>query len=454
MNPMPKAARCVNGYIWLMLIVFPLFMWNGFLDIKESKALFYLIVTGVFFVVSAFLAGETDFPRFHLWREHKFYVLLLVIGAIGMLLSTEPASAFLGDRGRYNGLLTVIAYLAVGSMIVCYGRFRQTFIYGFEISGALVATLGILNHYGIDPLHVYDKIAKSSIKMYLSTFGHVNIYTSFLAILLPVYAVSFFCAKRRKWLAVHMAGYCLGCGALLVSGSDSGFLALGMLWLLLIIRSLRTKQGRKRVVSLLLAFALVAALVAVLNPGSGKKKKKLDSISKAILTLDFERIGAYFTFNDDWGSGRGFIWSRGLSYYSKLPLYKKAVGIGPDLLLPEMIDYCGDESLEKFDVYYDNMHNELLQDLLTYGAVGVLMLLIWWCQMLRRIWRRSCEDPLSLLVFVMMLCYSVQSLVNISTMSVKGILMVWVFLAIGQGCQGSPVNKGRLAATKSLAVEP
>lgn len=432
MNFMKKAGKLLDCYIYIIMIVFPLFMWNRFIDIKESKAIFFLVASGIFFVLTAFVAGKEKGRPFYLWKEHKFYLLFVGVGLIGLIFSDYPASAFTGDYGRYNGLLVAIVYLLVGSMIIAYGKFKEGFRYGFEISGAIVCLFGVLNHYGIDPLHVYDNILKKVAKMYLSTFGHVNIYTSFLAILLPVYAVSFYTAKKRWQKIVHMAGYCFASYTLLVSGSDSGYLALAALWGVLIVHSFCTKKGRKRVLALLLAFMVVTAVTGVihaLTSTSTGKKKKLDSISKAIITLDFERVSAYFDYNDDWGNGRGFIWNRGLAYYQKLPLHQKLVGIGPDLLLPAMIDYCGEESKEKYDVYYDNMHNELFQYLITYGALGLVFLILWTVKTAKDIYKHAGSSPICLMVFTMMMCYGLQSLVNIETISVKGILIVWIFLA-------------------------
>lgn len=444
---MKKAGKVFDLYMYLIMIVFPLFMWRGFIDIKESKAVFFFAVSGLFFLLIAFLAGKEQARAFYLWKEHKFYLLFLATGFLGLLFSGYPVSAFIGDYGRYNGLLTAIVYLLIGSMIISYGKFKEGFRYAFEISGAVVCLLGVLNHYGIDPFHVYEHILKKVAKMYLSTFGHVNIYTSFLAILLPVYAVSFYTAKKKWQMIVHMAGYCLACYTLLVSGSDSGYLALLALFGVLGIRCLRTKTGRKRVLALLVVFAVVTAAtgaVRALTYQSTGKKKKLDSISKAILTLDFERVSAYFEYNDDWGNGRGFIWNRGLSYYMELPFYKKVIGIGPDMLLPAMIDYCGEESKEKFDVYYDNMHNEVFQYLITYGALGLLFLILWCGKMAWKIHKRAGENSMCLMVFTMMMCYGVQSLVNIGTISVKGILIVWIFMA------GTEIEDNRVDRRKSI----
>ncbi|MBQ8165874.1 MAG: O-antigen ligase family protein, partial [Lachnospiraceae bacterium] len=79
-----------------------------------------------------------------------------------------------------------------------------------------------------------------------------------------------------------------------------------------------------------------------------------------------------FTFNDKWGTYRGFVWSRAWNIFSDAPLVNKLFGYGNETFGVYMNAYYYDDMVNIVGKMYDNAHNELLQYLVTLGILGVI----------------------------------------------------------------------------------
>ena len=81
---------------------------------------------------------------------------------------------------------------------------------------------------------------------------------------------------------------------------------------------------------------------------------------------------AAFTFNDKWGTYRGFVWSRAWAIFEDASLANKLFGYGNETFGVYMNAYFYNDMKEIVGKIYDNAHNELLQYLITLGLFGVL----------------------------------------------------------------------------------
>ena len=84
----------------------------------------------------------------------------------------------------------------------------------------------MLNHYGIDPLGVYTEMREEQKVAFISTIGHMDFFSNYMAVAFVFFAVLFIMEKDRKravWTAVPMAaaGISIAC-----SPADTGFLAV------------------------------------------------------------------------------------------------------------------------------------------------------------------------------------------------------------------------------------
>ncbi len=79
----------------------------------------------------------------------------------------------------------------------------------------------------------------------------------------------------------------------------------------------------------------------------------------------------YFNWNNDWGNGRGLIWSFAVKVFTEEDLPHKLIGAGPDCLSSYMAAYYSEEA----ELYWGqkvltNAHNEWLNILLNGGLLG------------------------------------------------------------------------------------
>lgn len=70
----------------------------------------------------------------------------------------------------------------------------------------------------------------------------------------------------------------------------------------------------------------------------------------------------YYTFDRDWGNGRGLIWYRTFQMYKDLPLINKLLGIGIGTFYQRISPYT--------DLVLANAHNEWLTAFVEMGIFG------------------------------------------------------------------------------------
>ncbi|MCD7725342.1 MAG: O-antigen ligase family protein [Clostridiales bacterium] len=80
---------------------------------------------------------------------------------------------------------------------------------------------------------------------------------------------------------------------------------------------------------------------------------------------------SYFQWNDDWGNGRGRIWSFALKVYREENLLHKLFGVGPDCFNSYVTQYYSEEAALLWgEMLLTNAHNEWLNILINTGLLG------------------------------------------------------------------------------------
>ena len=126
-----------------------------------------------------------------------------------------------------------------------------------------------------------------------------------------------------------------------------------------------------------------------------------------------ESASRLLRFDENWGTHRGYYWIKSLGEYSGFNLVRKLFGTGPDTAYAVMQPYFA-EMLEKFDESMtDCVHNEYLNYLITQGALGLLSYLALLGSVFVRAIRRAKFNPVVLIFLSAVICYAVQSFVNL-----------------------------------------
>lgn len=229
-------------YVFLMLLVFPLFYNNNFIDIVRSKLAFYKVVTFIFagFAVLGMIAvgiegrkdkepkGKAAVPKKIIFAGIPKDMLFTGIFAAAILLSTVFSEyrkeAWLGTEGRRLGAMIMLLYLFVYLVTGRYLQMKKSLLWAFLASNTVVILLGILDFWGLDILHMYDNLASNQHTVFISTIGNVNVNAGYLCLILPVVMVLYFLCEDWRMRLVY--------GVFLGLGFYEGYATVSESWLL------------------------------------------------------------------------------------------------------------------------------------------------------------------------------------------------------------------------------
>ncbi len=136
----------------------------------------------------------------------------------------------------------------------------------------------------------------------------------------------------------------------------------------------------------------------------------------------------HLRLQDDFGSGRGYIWRTTIQSWFELPLWDKITGYGVNCYHMFIQQYGGAEVAEYFGgAMLVDAHNEFMQILTTMGLLGVAGYFGLLISTAVRAGRKVQEKP-ALLMGVLVVCsYLAQGLVNNPTV----FLTPYLFLMLG-----------------------
>lgn len=403
--------------------------------------------------------------------------------------------AFWGTSGRYNGVFLLTLYMAAYFLVTRYFEFKKWYLDAFLAVGILVCLFGITDYFQMDLLGFKRQMLPKQRNIYTSTFGNINTYTVYVAALMVVSTILFAaekCPKRMVWYYVNMV---IACFALIMGCSDNAYLSLAVLFGLAPLYLLRTKTGTSRylisvatfftvilcidainaayadmVIGIDSAFKIVASmsilpiLVAALWLLAGGatflfKKSSDDAMSPWVTRVWFgivilvvcavafafydatvlgnsKRYGAlasYVTFNDAWGTQRGYVWVRALEIWrDELTPLQKVFGYGADTfgLLMRMYD---EPHLQGGSyVVFDSVHNEYLHYLLTIGVFGMISYIALFVTAVRAMAGKVMEHPEVAAVMFAAIAYAVQALININLPIATPIILLLLFMGLSK----------------------
>jgi len=130
--------------------------------------------------------------------------------------------------------------------------------------------------------------------------------------------------------------------------------------------------------------------------------------------------------NDSFGTGRVWIWRRGM----RVILDRPVLGSGPDTFYYALSDFQ-DEAIELFGVRFDKAHNTFLQIAVCMGMPALLAYLVFLAGLLAPALKAASNRPLLAAFCAAVLSYLIQSFFQIDTPIDKPIL--WAALGVVAG---------------------
>lgn len=469
--------KVINIYVLFILGIYPFLMKNGFVDISKTKSDIFVIITGLVFLLCVLISLIKKDGKW-IYKKENWLILSIIISiGISTCSSMFPEYALTGEEGRYQGAIVCWTYGIAAFCILNFGSFKKYYIEVMILAGTIVSLIAILNFYEIDILGTLQRIKAYQRHAYISTIGNINIFAAYLSVVVPA-AVARLIVEKNKWKK-YVLYVCLFIlfGGMIASSCDSVYITLGTLFIGLPFFCLYDYEKRKCMSEILVIFGATIFVSSLINKtlvyplayvdGMNRHfadinlacaifiacvvvdiffamtKKMMDKVNKQtwqkgwlifIVVVGVVVSAIYVTnttFDFRWGSYRAFIWGQGLDFYIKQPLKEKLFGIGPDMIFPVFYRFYGYEGMmvDGF-AFYDNLHNEYLQYLVTIGLIGTILYVFSISRCFHRVYQNMKQSEDSFIVFMVMLCYVMQAFTNISMCCVTAVLFVLVFSSL------------------------
>ena len=134
-------------------------------------------------------------------------------------------------------------------------------------------------------------------------------------------------------------------------------------------------------------------------------------------------------FNDQWGTYRGMNWRMAMSYWNNdATLFAKIFGYGPDTYYIITMDRFFDFLYQNDYGYFDSVHNEYLEYMLTVGIAGLIAYLAFlYTSAKSMLCSKECGAKM---IAVGVIAYAVQAIVNIAIAIISPVLMVLMFVGV------------------------
>lgn len=230
-------------YIMVMFGFFPLFYRNNYINIMESKWLAFMVSTlvavscVVFSLVCNVLGGKykllgTEKKKFmEIVKMPDIFLAILMFSVLvswwGAAREDYLVEAWDGSMGKMAGvffyLILILAYLIVSRLVV----FNNFIVSIYLLVNFIVFTLAILNHFMIDPLHMYENLAEEQYWMFCSTMGNINVLSGYFCIFVPITVVTFCFAKDLYSKLVYGLVMTVSFMGTISANSDAGILGVG-----------------------------------------------------------------------------------------------------------------------------------------------------------------------------------------------------------------------------------
>ena len=472
-------------YLFLVLVAGPFVIHDSYFDITVTRYRFFLYASVLFIIMrvlswiveSALTKKQNVIDANHKWyKRNEFWAMAFIVANVfAWIVAEEKNEAMLGTDARYMGLLTYVLLLVVYIFLSKNVSLKEVFAQIFLLVVCAVDILGFIQFFGIDIFGLKAKISAKDYYLYYSSFGNINVLSSFVVMAIGVGLVAVLYAKDIKKMILPAVSLGLSAGMLSISASDSAFLGIGAIAILTIYIAYREKRVDRAFLGFVF-FALgrlIVTGVIVLGVTEYKPRRgimaKLDSIPASvgllviaiILWLLARRIawtrkkiiqlyvilllictgallaGNYifelgiFKFDYKWGNNRGYIWSKSVEAYADAPLTNKLFGYGQGSINQVVSQPNYDEMLRVTKKIYDNTHNEPLQYLLTTGIMGLVSYLGLCVSTFVKCIKKQKIKPANAMCLVAWVGYFAQALVNINQPLTTPIFFILMALSVG-----------------------
>ncbi|MBR3561403.1 MAG: O-antigen ligase family protein [Oscillospiraceae bacterium] len=405
-------------YLAALLCLYLLYPGQGYQSITVQKWQLYLWLTGIYAAAALLarlelaLVGAAPLPSPRglgsaLSPPHWLFLGYLLVTALSAALSEHRPTALWGSV-RCEGLAAITLYVVSFLLVSAYARPRRWMLWLFAAAISVNCVICLIQFAGYNPLHLYPEgmnyygAYKQYAGEFLGTIGNVDILSAVLSLSIPAFCAALLRGKGDRLRFLLPAPMILCLIVLLKAFVAGGVLGVGGALVLSAPLLCEGKTARKRA-ALGVACGIVLFAVAVYAFG-GRMGGFLYEASELMRGR----------WDDDFGSGRLYIWRNALALVPEHPLF----GGGPDTL-----GLRTDAAFERYDEALgilihssiDTAHNEYLNILVNQGAAALALYLAALIASAVRWVRRCADEPVTAVCGCAILGYCIQAFFGISS---------------------------------------
>lgn len=484
-------------YFIVILGVYPIITHNQYFDITRTRYRFFTIVSAAFvglsimaYLLQDIISEYNGMPSI-IYKEKINYKhpivwmgLFTFANIYAMFSAPNMQDAFTGQNGRFMGAWM---YIVIGlTFLFLFNRVKTTMlpIIIFSLSVTYAYIIAIFQHMGNDFMKYKENIAKKQYHIFVSTLGNINIFASFMVITLAVFMSLYIFTKNNKYRLLSAVMLVLGGMNLMIANSDSAFIglaaisivlvfisyaenlftrfvevvfcvALGTFCLVLLNKLVIKKYDKRGGVAealdriWLVTLILVAIVIFYMLIVIAKKifKDKLEAINKKkmmiILAVGLVLLfiagiivcvitdRAITKFNYKWGTYRGYIWAKCIDLFNNGTIGQKLFGYGNETTEMLTKSHYYKEMIAVTKKVYDNAHNEVLQYLVTTGLLGAISYIGLFVSSVMYILKNMKDNVIAHISLAVVVGYFAQGLINLNQPITTP--FYFVFMAIGIG---------------------
>ena len=250
----------ISLYLCFMLGVFPLLFKYQYADMGDFKYFTFAHMT-IAFVCVLFLLIFFGFllrlkkEGFAKWKANlqpdltvldKGVLLYFVCTSLSFLLSFFKKELLWGAEGWYMGYISQMLFVLLYYLISRKWKWKQKMIWLLLASSSIVFMVALLHRFDVDFLSIYGDLALEYKVLFLSTMGQSSWYSSFMCTVFPVGLYLFFILEKKYLRIISGIYSVLAMCSLVTQNTDSAFLSLFCVLLLLFYLSFDGEKERGR----------------------------------------------------------------------------------------------------------------------------------------------------------------------------------------------------------------
>lgn len=280
-------------YIFLMMVVYPIYFEDKYYNMGDAKWHFFRAVTlvGVPILLAVFIwyCVELIIKKelnskiksfFSALSVTDWFVLAFLIASLlSFCFSPFKEEALWGFEGWYMGLIAQICFVMVYLFVSRFFRWDPPFIICYFAAAAFVFLMGVLMRFNIDPMLMYENLDDYYKTLFISTLGQTSWYSSYMILIVPLGIFAFWHYDNKVIRIVSGVFTALSYMTLVTQNSDSAYLGLVGVFMILFWVSMESTKKMLRFLECLILGVVSFKLMGICQLAFPERVIQLDTMS-------------------------------------------------------------------------------------------------------------------------------------------------------------------------------